>query len=1160
MLFAALPLGTLHATEASTTQKMLGTRVEMDLSGPGWSLLRDERAEWKSDELFAPSVDLAKLPVNPPTGGWEQLDKAKALDVSIPGTVEGYLFRHPGLGETKPEKLYSPYFGVSWWFRTVKAPAIRPEGRLLLRFDSVRLRAEVFVNRKLVAYDLVGNSPFEADITDAVKPGDDCQIAVRVTNPGGNFDWVDCDQIDWGKYILPQSHGFGGITGGVKLMAVDAVYIDDLSVQNTPALHDVNVSLTVKNRAAGPVTRDVLVSVMEKNNPSVKVFSQTQKGVVFQAGENTKTVAVSLPEAKLWDLEHPNLYVCKAELKSADTMADATQQTFGFRWFALDGIGQNAMLRLNGKRIVLRTAISWSFWPGNGITPTPELAEKQIRVARELGLNMLNFHRAIGQPVVMEKADELGLLYFEEPGGYVGAGTRKFGQALAREKLLRMVKRDRSHPCVVIYNMINEQWLKDHPEKDVALQAVRARDMKDAHAIDPSRLILYASAWATKNYVDELVKLHMRPFDDTLYYKGWWDAHRADGPELWLEEFYKGPSDHYGKTDDDREIVYWGEEGAVSAPPRLEKIKADVERMQYPGWDGEIYLGQHKTFADFLVRKKLNPFFPTVDAFTSALAVPSHEHQGRKIEDTRICDLNDGYAVNGWEDEPFENHSGIVDCWRNSKADPGILAYYNQPLYVAVKVRNRALQIPGEVVTDFFAINEKDIKGSLTLKVRAVNPAGKEIFAQLADVTLQGGDVYGQLLVEGVRIPVAQATGMIRIEAELVDASGAKKASGHDEILSVDWKSAKITGKGAVYASDDKIRDFLKTQKGVDVPSFDDTQGPLDWIVITRPPNPEPHLVEAERFTGADGKPGGLDLTFYQGRKFEKEIHRRHDVQINVQWPKGATPDPAVAMTGRYSARWEGRITPPVSGQYWFELKCDGGVAQFWIDGRELASTGIAKTPGGAIELEAGKPVSVKVEYARWWEDGDVRLLWSPPGGNGIDPSRLFARARKDGTRLLVLENAGSWADVGRKELGIRYDGAFPIGKSWQGGQFFVRSHPLFKGLPINQAMDWPYQQLVRGTHGRYGMLIDGEDLVAGCYNTPAGKCLLGTAVGIVPCGKGQVLLSTLEIASRLSEPPGPSDVARKLFCNMIGYAVDGMPFAKNPPSTTTPTTQLKQP
>ena len=39
------------------------------------------------------------------------------------------------------------------------------------------------------------------------------------------------------------------------------------------------------------------------------------------------------------------------------------------------------------------------------------------RVLKKLGLNMLNFHRTIGHSNVLDYADELGLLYFEEPGG-----------------------------------------------------------------------------------------------------------------------------------------------------------------------------------------------------------------------------------------------------------------------------------------------------------------------------------------------------------------------------------------------------------------------------------------------------------------------------------------------------------------------------------------------------------------------------------------------------------------------------------------------------------------------------------------------------------------------------------------------------------------------
>jgi beta-galactosidase len=1135
------------------------SRVELDLGGSGWALWRDEEADWKNDELFLPPVDPARLPSHPPTGGWKQLAPAKSLAVSIPGTVEGYCFKKPDLSHFNARRYYSPLFGVSWWFRTVKAPVLRPGGRVLLRFESVRLRAEVFVNRKLAGYDLVGNSPFEVDITDSLKPGEDCQIAVRVTNPGGNWDWIDFSQFKWGRYAFPMSHAFGGITGGVKLLVVDAAYIDDLYVQNTPAICDVNVILTVKNCAAGPVTRDVLLSVAEKNTPSIEVFRQTLKDVVFQAGENTKTVAVSLPSAKLWNLENPNLYICSASLADNQKITDNLSQPFGFRWFALDGLGSNALLRLNGKRIVLRTAISWGFWPVNGITPTPELAEKQILSAKAMGLNMLNFHRAIGNPVVMDKADELGMLFFEEPGGYVAGGKEAFGQALSREKLLRMVKRDRSHPSLVIYNMINEQWTHYGAHNDDALHAVHAKDMRDAHAIDPSRLIVYASAWASSIYKEERVKMNMRPFDDTLYFKGWRDVHRAAGAEVWLEEFYPDPLNHYGSTQHAQEIVFWGEEGAISAPPRLEKIKADVERMKYPGWDGEIYLGWYKSFADFIDRKKLASIFPSVEALTCAMGVVSLEHQGRKIEDTRVCDLNDGYAINGWEDEPFENHSGIVDCFRNPKADPAIMAYYNQPLYMAVKVRKQVVQIPAEVVTDFYAINEKDLKGPHTLNVRATDPAGKVLFQQESTVTLQGGDVYGQLLAEGVKIPVEKATGMITIEAELVDASGSKKAVGHDEILAVDWKSAKITGKGAVYASNNKVRNFLKTQKGVEVPAFDDSQGPLDWLLVTCPPRVQAQTIDARYFSTADGMPAGLLTTFFKGRAFQEKLQKRFEKQLSVQWPQGVPPDAAVNVSDNYGVRWEGYVKAPDSGEYVIELKSEGGHGRLWLNHQEVTTTGAQNNLTQRMALEEGKPVTVRVEYTRGAGNGSVQLLWTEPHQKAIEPSRLFQRARQDGTTLLFVDFAGEWAEAGKKELGIQYTGKFGMGRNWYGGQYVVRSHPLFKDLPVNQALNWPYQHVIRGgPRGRWGLRMEGEELVVGSYNSGLGGSL-GTAVGIVPCGKGRALFSTLEVSSRavLPDPPAnakrkiiypeysaprpepeePSPVARKLLCNYLEWA-----------------------
>lgn len=98
----------------------------------------------------------------------------------------------------------------------------------------------------------------------------------------------------------------------------------------------------------------------------------------------------------------------------------------------------------------------------------------------------------------------------------------------------------------------------------------------------------------------------------------------------------------------------------------------------------------------------------------------------------------------------------------------------------------------------------------------------------------------------------------------------------------------------------------------------------------------------------------------------------------------------------------------------------------------------------------------------------------------------------------------------------------------------FVKRHPLFSGLPQGVAMDWSYQALVHDGDRRYGFICNGEEHVAGSYRS--WPFHLGTAVGIVPYGRGCIIFSSLDISSNLCNPSGPAEVARRLFCNMIGY------------------------
>ncbi len=1130
-LFTASFAISLNAQTRLADSKFEG-RQTIALSGSGWYLMQDKQAEWKNDKLYLPgeAEDLTKLPVNPPVGGWDILNERNALKVNVPGTVEEYLTvsDYP-----RPED----FTGVSWWFRTLNVPAELKGKRFLIDFESVRMRAEVYLDGKLVAYDLIGESPFQADITDAIKAGEKQILAVRVTNPGGNFHWQDFDRLNWGDYLIPPGRGFGGIIGRVQLKTVSPLYVSDIYMQNTPGITKANAIVSVKNLTESDLKQDFELNVWEKNNPSNVVFSRKMNKQQFKKGDNEITVEIDIPDAKIWDLNQPNLYECEVRLINRKKITDSDSQTFGFRWFAPDGIGENAVLRLNGRRIMLRSAISWGYFPVTGLIATPEMAERQINVARELGLNMLNFHRSIGSPVVLEKADEIGFLYYEEPGSFHSANHDPFIRAIVNEKLRRMVYRDRSHPSLVIYNLINE--FGGVLSRDKELVEKRMNDMRIAHAIDPSRIMTFTSGWAQQEHTEEDSKAHMRPFDETLYRKGWFDNHRAGGPETWLETYYKSPKDNFMYTDNRTEIYIRGEEGALSTPPRIEKINEEINRTGITGWDGKYWQKNYKAFKEMFDKKGLKPYFGTIDNLTRSMGNVSFEHQGRRIQGMRMQDIGDGYMVNGWEAMPYDNHSGIVDIYRNPKGDSGILAYYNQPLYIAVSPRVQVVKLPDAVAVDFYIVNESDIKGAHTLEITVLDPSGKKVGQTQRDVNVAGGETFGQLLAENVHLPVFGESGMYTINALLIDGNKSLVTEGSDRVMGVNRENDTLNGKGAYYGKkDDKAARFYENETGKDLPAFTPDMEKLDWLIVSRPTLDEPQLIEPGFFKN-------LKVNFYKDDDRKDLAATYSDDKIERSFAEGAQPDPSVPANQSFSVVWEGELVPAETGQYLIGLNSNSGI-RLYVDGKTVIDEWYNKNDvslQSTINFEAGKPVNVRVEYRHTNKSGRILMHWSQPGTSAIDPQLLIERAEKDGTTLIVLESAESWMETIAEKTNVKYDGYYVVGRNWVGGIHFVKDHPLFAGLPVNTALDWPYQLLVRNGDRRIGFRIDGEEMVVGSYRTTPFE--LGTSVGIIPCGKGKVLFSTLDIISNLDDASGPSEIARKLFYNYVNYAAESDPEIK---------------
>ena len=840
-----LPLLTILMMLSAITSAQTG-RWEKEISGKNWSLWLDKAATFYYDDIYLPPVNISALPVNPPTCGWDKLHNNSSLKtVAVPGTVEEHYWGEIG---GAVQDTNGNYIGVSWWSKKFPLDASLKGKRITLAFQSVNMRAEVFVNGKLVGYDVIGNTPFEVNATDAVLFGQDNQLDVRITDPVGNFSWDDNILMRWGKNLIPAVHGFGGITGSVIVRATDAVSISDIYVQNQPDPKKVNIIVTLDNYTGSAQNGELAVAIHEKGNPKSVVWSKTVPAAVTGSSK-VITVPATVPQAKFWeitvnkDVRSTNLYEAAVKFTSSDKkIVDNSSQRFGFRWFDVGVKDGDKRFYLNGKRVFIIAAMTRGIWPKNGMFPTPAMAKRDMNAMYDLGMNMMLMHRAIGQPGVFNYADSAGLFTYEEPGGYRVTANRRDNiegpdeQAfkLRTEKLRRMVIRDRSFPSMVIYNLKNE-------ERDIPTE-LEKQDMLMVHDLDPSRIVTYNSGndrgkSGPEYYAyrpDDPMEMHILPFNRSLLNGGWWDQHHWFAYSGYTDEMYRNPNFYlrgvigapriplasdslHPMSINKSKIIFFGEEGAFGTIVRLQKIKEELDKTGATGFREMEHIDWYNHYDRFLDETGFRKAYPNVDSLTKSLGRNLHYFHARNIESIRMGNIADAYNLNGWGSE--STRTDVVDAYRNPTADQSILKYYTQPLYIAVKLRNKVVPAGAAPVVDFYIINETNLKGKHTLNVTFSDSQGNSLFSKSFAVTVKGGEEFGQLLVENVKLPSIVKQGYYKVKATL-DAGEVKKADGFDDLYAVDLNDHAYSATCAVLENDNAIKNFLGKVKGINVSTF----------------------------------------------------------------------------------------------------------------------------------------------------------------------------------------------------------------------------------------------------------------------------------------------------------------------------------------------------
>ena len=330
------------------------------------------------------------------------------------------------------------------WYRLHLTPSDSLKGRrLVLDFGGIMYVGDVYVNGRKVGGTDYGYVGFQIDVTNDLQFGQDNVIAVLAdTREPNNSRW----------------YTGGGLFRDVKLIATNR----DLYFERHP------LKITTRDNRFVCVTVEVNVRGRDKKMPvdlqiknpqgenvyhgRAEVFRNNPSRIVEQ-----QLVEIEIPNAQLWDTEHPNLYTLEATLFNERGVAvDAYCERFGIRTVE---ITPEQGLLLNGKKILLKGYANHHSLGALGAAAYPKAIEKRILLMKEFGINHIRTSHNPYSREFIELCDKYGILVVDElydKWTSQHTGGRVAFEALWQKDVPEWVKRDRNSPSVVMWSLGNE--------------------------------------------------------------------------------------------------------------------------------------------------------------------------------------------------------------------------------------------------------------------------------------------------------------------------------------------------------------------------------------------------------------------------------------------------------------------------------------------------------------------------------------------------------------------------------------------------------------------------------------------------------------------------------------------------------------------------------
>ena len=441
--------------------------------------------------------------------------------------------------------------GPGWYRFAVRVDSRHQGKRLYLYFEGANQVADVFVEGTRVGGHVGGYTAFCVEVSDQlrqVRPGQHATVAVRVDN--SHNDDIPPYSADFTFY--------GGIYRNVWLVATAPVHLTMLDHASpgvridTPQASARSASVRVRGSVVNDSTAWADVSVTSTvADAGGREVGKASATLNLAPGVNTEFELrpPALTSPHLWSPDSPYLYKVATVVDDGHGSRDRVDSALGIRWFSVDA---DTGFYLNGQSLPLRGTNRHQdkVGRGNALTDAEHVAD--FKLIKEMGCNVVRLAHYPQAPAVLEAADRLGLVIWEETP-LVNRIT--MSQAFTQHSLdmtREMVRQHYNHPSVMLWGYMNEIFLRPPKPEPAGLEEATvalARRLEElVRAEDPTRLTTMAGHQSQRYSTSGIADIPM-VFGWNLYpgwyggtydeLGGWLDAEHAAHPARihWVSEY-----------------------------------------------------------------------------------------------------------------------------------------------------------------------------------------------------------------------------------------------------------------------------------------------------------------------------------------------------------------------------------------------------------------------------------------------------------------------------------------------------------------------------------------------------------------------------------------------------------------------------------------------